>query len=498
TGRVLGVDAATADQVIQFRSDLSGNSLESMLGELEADRPEVPMVELPGEPLRLALDIDVELDSLPGDAPAEANQPIAPFVSVVIQDARGMLYRLSGGSLESDAGVQQLVIDLGFDLGESEARPEYPINLVAIEARILIPIQVPRTGRFELVTLQSSASVEGDDWLPVQIASDPARWEFQTSLVTGLQDAPSIEGAAVDGDGSVAFAFTTGSTENANRILPLVYSVQPAADGEPDAQTPIAAIVSDSFLAATEGRVGDQLQVDIAGSRRPLRIVGAVKAFPTVEPDSGPLILVDFPTYSALQFQTSGRIDAADEWWLATDNDETESIAATLGAAPYSSWRINDRFSQAELLRTDPVALGIIGALSLGFVSAALFAVIGFVVSAAVSAHERLTEFSLLRALGLSPRQLSGWLSLENGLLVLISLIGGTALGLLMAWMVLPFVTLTQDASTVVPGIIVAIPWGSILLLEGITIGALALVVLALAFLLRRVGLGTVLRLGEE
>jgi hypothetical protein len=89
-------------------------------------------------------------------------------------------------------------------------------------------------------------------------------------------------------------------------------------------------------------------------------------------------------------------------------------------------------------------------------------------------------------------------LSLENGLLVLISLIGGTALGLLMAWMVLPFVTLTQDASAVVPGIIVAIPWESILLLEGITIGALALVVLALAILLRRVGLGTVLRLGEE
>ncbi|HEX5164985.1 MAG TPA: ABC transporter permease, partial [Thermomicrobiales bacterium] len=175
TGRVLGVDAATADQVIQFRSDLSGNSLESMLGELEADRPELPMVELPGEPLRLALDIDVALDPLPGDAPAEANQPIAPFVSVVIQDARGMLYRLTGGSLESDAGVQQLVIDLGFNLGESEARPEYPINLVAVEARILIPIQVPRTGRFELVTLQASDSVEGDDWLPVQLASDPAR-----------------------------------------------------------------------------------------------------------------------------------------------------------------------------------------------------------------------------------------------------------------------------------------------------------------------------------
>jgi ABC-type antimicrobial peptide transport system permease subunit len=238
--------------------------------------------------------------------------------------------------------------------------------------------------------------------------------------------------------------------------------------------------------------------VEIAGARRSLEIVGVVSAFPTVDPDSSPLILIDLPSFGALQYQTTGRIDAADEWWIAVDNDDVEAIARTLGDAPYSSWKIDDRFSQAELLRTDPVALGIIGALSLGFVSAALFAVIGFVVSAAVSAHERLTEFSLLRALGLSPRQLSGWLSLENGLLVLISLVGGTALGLLMAWMVLPFVTLTQDASAVVPGIIVAIPWGSILLLEGLTIGALALVVLALAVLLRRVGLGTVLRLGEE
>jgi hypothetical protein len=498
TGRVLGLDALTAGEVVQFRSDLSDASLESMLEDLAADRPEVPSVELPGEPLRLALDFEITLDPLPEGSPPEAEQRIAPFAQVVIQDARGMLYRLSGGSLETDAGVQRLVIDLGFDLGESEARPEYPISLVAVETRILIPVGVPRTGHFELAALQTSGSGDGDDWQPVQLASDPASWEFAGSQVAGLQDAPAIEGVAPEGDGALAFSFATGSTENANRILPLVYSIQPAAETEPDAQTPIAAIVSDEFLTATEGRVGDELQVDIAGSRRPLQIVGAVSAFPTVDPDSGPMILVDFPTYSALQFQTSGRIDAADEWWLATDNDETTSIAATLGAPPYSSWKIDDRFSRAELLRTDPVALGIIGALSLGFVSAALFAVIGFVVSAAVSAHERLTEFSLLRALGLSPRQLSGWLSLENGLLVLISLIGGTALGLLMAWMVLPFVTLTQDASTVVPGIIVAIPWSSILLLEGITIGALALVVLALAFLLRRVGLGTVLRLGEE
>ncbi|MCC6935246.1 MAG: FtsX-like permease family protein, partial [Thermomicrobiales bacterium] len=154
--------------------------------------------------------------------------------------------------------------------------------------------------------------------------------------------------------------------------------------------------------------------------------------------------------------------------------------------------------ARVQALQTDPVALGIIGALSVGFVAAALFASVGFVVSSAVSAHERLTEFALLRALGLSPRQLSGWLSLENGLLVIMSVVGGTLLGLGLAWLVLPFVTLTQSAGAVIPAVIVTIPWTTILLLELAVIGLLVLVVIVSGILLRRVGLGGLLRLGEE
>jgi len=498
TGRVIGVDALTAVDIVTFREDLAGASLASMMEDLAANRPVVPGVELPGEPLRIALDVAVALAEVPEDAPPEANQTVSPSASLVVRDARGMLYRLTAGEIQPDSGVQRLIVDLAYDMGGQAATPEFPVSVVSIETRMLIPIAFPRAGRFDLAAVLVSESLDGDDWQRVELERNPAGWEFANSEMAGLLHAPTVAPLEPAPDGSVAFGFETGATFGGNVIIPLTYSIQPAATEEPDGETPIAAVVSDSFLTATEAQVGDELQVDIAGARRPLEIVGSVSAFPTVDPLSGPVIVIDLPSYAALQFQTSGRIDAADEWWIAADNDATEAIAGTIGDAPYSSWRIDDRFERSELLRTDPVALGIIGALSLGFVSAALFAVIGFVVSAAVSAHERLTEISLLRALGLSPRQLSGWLSLENGLLVLVSLIGGTALGLLMAWMVLPFVTLTQDASAVVPGIIVAVPWRSILLLEAVTIGALALVVLALALLLRRVGLGTVLRLGEE
>jgi ABC-type antimicrobial peptide transport system permease subunit len=144
------------------------------------------------------------------------------------------------------------------------------------------------------------------------------------------------------------------------------------------------------------------------------------------------------------------------------------------------------------------VALGIIGALSLGFVVAGLFAVIGLAVSAAVSARQRRTEFALLRALGLSSGQLSGWLWLENAGVVVVSLAAGTGLGLLIGWVVLPFVTVTQEAAAPFPPPLVQTPWLEIGLLVMVSTLALGVTVVVLAAVLRRIGIGSVLRMGED
>jgi ABC-type antimicrobial peptide transport system permease subunit len=156
------------------------------------------------------------------------------------------------------------------------------------------------------------------------------------------------------------------------------------------------------------------------------------------------------------------------------------------------------RVETRERLSADPLALAMIGALSLGSVVAALFAIIGLAVNAAVSARQRRTEFALLRALGLSPGQLSGWLWLENGSLVFVSLLAGTVLGLVIGWVVLPFVTVTQQAATPFPPVIVEVPWLSIIALEAASIIALALTLVVLTRIMRRSGLGSVLRMGED
>jgi ABC-type antimicrobial peptide transport system permease subunit len=131
-------------------------------------------------------------------------------------------------------------------------------------------------------------------------------------------------------------------------------------------------------------------------------------------------------------------------------------------------------------------------------VAAAVFATVGFAVSATVSARERLVEFALVRALGLSRRQLAAWLSLEQGVLVVLSLLLGTLVGVLLTAVVLPLITLTQGGQPAVPPVLVRYPWTVILALEIGVVAVLAAVVTAMTVLLRRIGLGSLLRMGED
>jgi hypothetical protein len=230
---------------------------------------------------------------------------------------------------------------------------------------------------------------------------------------------------------------------------------------------------------------------------RRLTLAGTVGTFPTTDPTRS-LLVMDEATLDLLRLQASGEARAADEWWLSVAPGMAGSVAGALRAEPFDSQEVVDAEERARSLSTDPVALGIIGALLLGFVATGLFALVALVVSAAVSARQRRTEFALLRALGLSGGQLSRWLWLENGSLVLASLVGGTAVGLVISWLALPFVTVTQGAARPLPSALVQVPWQRILVLDIVVFVALAMAVAILATVLRRMGVGSILRLGED
>jgi ABC-type antimicrobial peptide transport system permease subunit len=191
-------------------------------------------------------------------------------------------------------------------------------------------------------------------------------------------------------------------------------------------------------------------------------------------------------------------IEPASEYWLTTTGDDDAELVSILDGEPFESVNVDSIEDRTNSLTTDPVALSTIGALTLGFVAAAVFATVGFAVSATVSARERIREFALLRALGLSPGQLGSWLSLEQGALVIVSLALGTLVGTLVTYLILPLVSLTQDGSNAIPDITIILPWGAVAKLELAVLAVLAVLVAVTTLLLRRLGLGSLLRLGDE
>jgi hypothetical protein len=71
-------------------------------------------------------------------------------------------------------------------------------------------------------------------------------------------------------------------------------------------------------------------------------------------------------------------------------------------------------------------------------------------------------------------------------------------IGIILTAFVLPLVTLTQSGRPALPDVIVTYPWPAIAGLELAVVAVLALIVAVMTVLLRRVGLGSLLRLGEE
>jgi predicted lysophospholipase L1 biosynthesis ABC-type transport system permease subunit len=206
---------------------------------------------------------------------------------------------------------------------------------------------------------------------------------------------------------------------------------------------------------------------------------------------------VDWRAYTDRSVVAAGLDMAPGEWWLATRGD-TGPAARALARHPEWSDNVVDRMTLRHELRDAPLGAALQGALVLGFLAALALAAVGFTVNAAVSARERRAEFAVLRALGVSSRQVLGVLGVEQVFLVLLGLGGGLALGLGIGRIVIPHSVLTLRATDPYPPVRLIVPWPSIL---GLLAGVVVLLAVALAVLvrsLRRHGLSAAIRIGED
>ncbi|MFI9555282.1 ABC transporter permease [Nonomuraea endophytica] len=445
---MLGVDAAKIGGIMRLRADLSADQMPDMAARLLAGRPDIPVIPLPGDRLRLGVRL-------------EAAEAVPVKVSVV--DGLGVWRELAIGPLEP--GTHTL---------ESDLRPLYgrtgtpgPLSLRGLT----FDLPVPASGTATRITVTGLNAPKGAPWTHAIQRPGRLHGGKLTTTPGGFTiEVPAPKPAEAPADPQ-PLVVTLGKGD---------LMASPS-----DRTHPLPLVVSRDLAAIMKARVGQVTAVAIEGRNTAVRVAGIVDALPSTAAGR-PAVLLDLPTAQARDQAWALPPKPVTEWWAAARGGDTAPAVERLRRTPAWGASVVDLPSQAAKLRDDPLAAGLEGALTLGFAAALAFAVLGFLVSAAVAARERAGELAILRALGMSGRQLFWLLAVEQAFVIGLAMGAGIGLAVVVGYLVVPHIVLTGQAAAVVPAVTPVFPWAATLAMAVAVCVVLFGVVAGLAGSLRR------------
>jgi len=476
-GRLVALDTMAADVL---NTDREASDLFVALDMLAAARPEIPGVDLPGNPVTISFRTDVfqadeEGRRVEPDPDAPPVPPLAGALVLSVLDGDGLIHRLGTGSF--GFGVTDRQVELTVPSAGPGAVPRPPLRVIDVQLDTVTHGAVSRRVQVEMGPLTVVDLGGGVTETPLVGIPLVASTEVQGFL---SRDA-GITIASREADGRLILTVTTGASLLG---VPVIHTVErtelPSADTVPG-------VAGRAWADASGIGVGDVIEVptDRADGLQ-VEIIGHVDVVPGVESDKQAAVLVDLPSMHWHE-RTPGRPSRdVSEYWLRL-TPGSAGVADALSRSPIEAVEVVTLTERRGELTSNPPALGSLGALGVGFVASLVFAIAALVVTAIVSARERRAELAVLEALGLGARQRRRWLLQEQVATVLIGVSVGAGVGLGLSLLVLPVMSLSTDGSASFPPVVVLIPWMRVVTLTlAVAVASLVGVVASLV-----VGIGT-------
>ena len=383
--QLLAVDTLKFHRVSWYREDFSDTDLFTLLRKVEAGRSILRGLDLPEGTTRLGIwvrpDQEYESKSLWARVRDEAGV-----------DRRFRLGRLDftewryleaeigtrRGPLEGPLTLQSLFI-FEFDF------PEEPLPMdVLVDG-------FSSTGRFNLSDLTATA---GGEPVVVDSLNSTARW--------GAMATSQLIGETIEVDTEI----TRGGAPTLELSWQAVSGVGRRGIYPTDFHEPLPVIGSEGFLAQTGRRVGDTVDVRVAGVPMPVTIVDSIQFFPTMDPSS-PFVLGSMDTLLHYANLFRGAQARPNEVWLSLSDDEAEraTFLNDIRATPFRQYVVVE--GDAELLNLVSDPLVGVGSRGVAFSVLLVLAVLtagGYLGYTYAASFRWRREFAVLRALGLSGR----------------------------------------------------------------------------------------------
>jgi len=504
---VYALDARAAPDTVLLRPDLAALRPAVLWRRITPARPSPGLV-LPGRPARLAVTAAVR-------PPRGVHLGTLP-VSLSVQDGWGIVYSVPAGSLPADGRYHRLAADLtgpgqpaagqaaaGQAGGRGGAR--YPLRLLGLSLSYQLPgFPVPPSGPAARTTLTEAGIAAARATLDVRDLAVSARpsggfaapfagagqhpgtgpragggglagWHAAAGAA-GLADPhafgikPAVK-AWRPGTASLTFSVGTGLLIQKSGAVPLPVAGQLALTAGYPAG-PLPAIATRAFYGSANARLGQVIPLPVGNATVPVRLVAAIRAFPSAG-GTAPAIIVDLGSLGGTLAAQSQPPVPVTGWWLHTAPGSPPRLPAGATAATWAG--------TAAVLLGDPLPNVPQLALLVIALAAALLATIGFVVCVVAAVTERRLQDALLAALGVGRGARTSQLCLEQLMLSVPAAIAGALIGVGLARLLVPAVTLTSGAAAPFPPVHVLIPlgWTAVLALVVAAVPVLTAVVAA-------------------
>jgi ABC-type antimicrobial peptide transport system permease subunit len=234
----------------------------------------------------------------------------------------------------------------------------------------------------------------------------------------------------------------------------------------------------------------------------PVKVEDTVDFFPTMTSRNERFLIADLT--SVIRYANLGAIVREllpNEVWISTGADAAQSrqvVEAVENVEGFTNTFIHDRAALLAESNVDPlVQAGWRALLFVAFSTVLILSCLGFLFHAYVSFQNRRLQFALLRTVGLSPRQLTAMVWLEQTLVVVVGLALGTWMGGRLGAAIMPFMGHDDWGYRVFPPYALEVEWTTLLMTYAAMTFVFAVISLGVIWLVRRIALHRMLRLGE-
>ncbi len=255
-------------------------------------------------------------------------------------------------------------------------------------------------------------------------------------------------------------------------------------------------IISSSLAEANKLKLGDEINIAInAQDRLPVTVIAIVDYWPGINPNSKPnhFCIVNYSYIAA-----NSELKPYSVWLKLADNAKSETLYTEIKdkRIPIESFRDSAQMLISE--KNDPSLQGLNGGLTLGFIITMIMSVIGYLIYWILSIKGRTLQFGILRAMGMSLKEIIAMLGYEQILVSLSSVAMAFVIGGITSDIYVPLFQNMYSVERQIPPFIVSASAGDYIKIYVLIAIMLIGGFLVLGNIIKKININKALKLGED